>query len=144
PELYALFRQRYRRIWRLHRRAEDRRRPRQGDDARAAAQHPGRELGTQLDPRKPGRPTELLRDAREECKSPDRDRRQAVAGDDAVAERLIGGRPVDNVIIFDTTLRDGEQSPGASLAVEEKVDIAHQLVRMGVDVVEAGFPITSP
>jgi 2-isopropylmalate synthase len=51
---------------------------------------------------------------------------------------------MDRVIIFDTTLRDGEQSPGASLTVEEKVDIAHQLVRMGVDVIEAGFPITSP
>lgn len=51
---------------------------------------------------------------------------------------------MDRVIIFDTTLRDGEQSPGASLTVEEKVDIAHQLERLGVDVIEAGFPITSP
>src|SRR5437899_1252652 len=50
----------------------------------------------------------------------------------------MGGQRMDRVIIFDTTLRDGEQSPGASLAVEEKVDIAHQLVRMGVDVIEAG------
>ncbi|HVB96180.1 MAG TPA: 2-isopropylmalate synthase [Chloroflexota bacterium] len=51
---------------------------------------------------------------------------------------------MDRVIIFDTTLRDGEQSPGATLNVEEKVDIAHQLVRLGVDVIEAGFPIASP
>ncbi|HLG50273.1 MAG TPA: 2-isopropylmalate synthase [Chloroflexota bacterium] len=51
---------------------------------------------------------------------------------------------MDRVIIFDTTLRDGEQSPGASLTVEEKVDIAHQLERLGVDVIEAGFPISSP
>ncbi len=51
---------------------------------------------------------------------------------------------VDRVLIFDTTLRDGEQSPGATLNVEEKVDIAHQLVRLGVDVIEAGFPIASP
>ena len=51
---------------------------------------------------------------------------------------------MDRVIIFDTTLRDGEQSPGASLTVDEKVDIAHQLQRLGVDVIEAGFPITSP
>jgi 2-isopropylmalate synthase len=51
---------------------------------------------------------------------------------------------MDRVVIFDTTLRDGEQSPGASLTVEEKVDIAHQLERLGVDVIEAGFPITSP
>jgi isopropylmalate/homocitrate/citramalate synthase len=46
--------------------------------------------------------------------------------------------------IFDTTLRDGEQSPGASLHVEEKVEIARQLERLGVDVIEAGFPISSP
>src|SRR5471030_2661562 len=50
---------------------------------------------------------------------------------------------MDRVIIFDTTLRDGEQSPGATLNVEEKVDIAHQLERLGVDVIEAGFPISS-
>jgi 2-isopropylmalate synthase len=56
-------------------------------------------------------------------------------------------RPVpasDRVYIFDTTLRDGEQSPGISLNVQEKVEIAQQLARMGVDVIEAGFPITSP
>src|SRR5919206_5004104 len=46
--------------------------------------------------------------------------------------------------IFDTTLRDGEQSPGASLHVEEKLEIARQLERLGVDVIEAGFPISSP
>ncbi|MEM7682006.1 MAG: 2-isopropylmalate synthase [Planctomycetota bacterium] len=45
--------------------------------------------------------------------------------------------------IFDTTLRDGEQSPGASLNVDEKVKIAHQLQSLGVDIIEAGFPITS-
>src|SRR3954462_15930948 len=50
---------------------------------------------------------------------------------------------MDPVIIFDTTLRDGEQSPGATLNVEEKIDIAHQLARLGVDVIEAGFPISS-
>ncbi len=48
-----------------------------------------------------------------------------------------------NIQIFDTTLRDGEQSPGISLSVEEKVEIAHQLARLRVDVIEAGFPITS-
>jgi 2-isopropylmalate synthase len=47
------------------------------------------------------------------------------------------------VQIFDTTLRDGEQSPGISLSVEEKVEIALQLARLKVDVIEAGFPITS-
>ncbi len=48
------------------------------------------------------------------------------------------------VLIFDTTLRDGEQSPGISLNVEEKLEIAQQLARLGVDVIEAGFPIASP
>ena len=46
--------------------------------------------------------------------------------------------------IFDTTLRDGEQSPGASLNVEEKLVIARQLERLGVDIIEAGFPISRP
>src|SRR3989442_11626113 len=50
----------------------------------------------------------------------------------------------DHVRIFDTTLRDGEQSPGISLNRAEKLEIAHQLTRLGVDVIEAGFPITSP
>lgn len=46
--------------------------------------------------------------------------------------------------IFDTTLRDGEQSPGASMNVDEKLQVAKQLVRLGVDLIEAGFPIASP
>ncbi len=50
----------------------------------------------------------------------------------------------DRVFIFDTTLRDGEQSPGISLNAQEKLEIAHQLARLGVDIIEAGFPITSP
>src|SRR5215207_1187989 len=50
----------------------------------------------------------------------------------------------DRVIIFDTTLRDGEQSPGISLNPGEKLEIAHQLARLGVDVIEAGFPAASP
>ncbi|WP_227764495.1 2-isopropylmalate synthase [Zhaonella formicivorans] len=48
------------------------------------------------------------------------------------------------VYIFDTTLRDGEQSPGVSLNIQEKLEIAQQLARLGVDVIEAGFPIASP
>ncbi|MDZ4654832.1 MAG: 2-isopropylmalate synthase [Coriobacteriia bacterium] len=50
----------------------------------------------------------------------------------------------DKVYIFDTTLRDGEQSPGASMNTAEKLEIARQLVRLGVDVIEAGFPVSSP
>ncbi len=48
------------------------------------------------------------------------------------------------IFIFDTTLRDGEQSPGASLTADEKLKIALQLEKMNVDVIEAGFPASSP
>jgi 2-isopropylmalate synthase len=51
---------------------------------------------------------------------------------------------MDRVIIFDTTLRDGEQAAGGSLNVQEKLEIARQLEKLGVDVIEAGFPVTSP
>jgi 2-isopropylmalate synthase len=50
----------------------------------------------------------------------------------------------NKVVIFDTTLRDGEQSPGATLNTQEKLDIANQLARLGVDIMEAGFPAASP
>ncbi|KAJ2813461.1 2-isopropylmalate synthase (Alpha-isopropylmalate synthase) (Alpha-IPM synthetase) [Coemansia furcata] len=50
----------------------------------------------------------------------------------------------DKLIIFDTTLRDGEQSPGVTLNTDEKLEIARQLSRLGVDVLEAGFPVASP
>jgi 2-isopropylmalate synthase len=50
----------------------------------------------------------------------------------------------EKIIIFDTTLRDGEQSPGASLNVYEKLEIARQLAKLNVDVIEAGFPVSSP
>ena len=50
----------------------------------------------------------------------------------------------DKLIIFDTTLRDGEQSPGASMTRDEKVRIAKALERMRVDIIEAGFPAASP
>ena len=48
------------------------------------------------------------------------------------------------IAIFDTTLRDGEQSPGASMNSEEKLVITRQLLRLNVDVIEAGFPVSSP
>src|SRR5215210_3150634 len=49
----------------------------------------------------------------------------------------------ERITIFDTTLRDGEQSPGCSMNIAEKVGLARQLERLGVDVIEAGFPIAS-
>jgi 2-isopropylmalate synthase len=51
---------------------------------------------------------------------------------------------MDKVIFFDTTLRDGEQAAGGTLNIQEKLEIAHQLEKLGVDVIEAGFPVTSP
>jgi len=58
-------------------------------------------------------------------------------------EREIG-KKAKKIIIFDTTLRDGEQSPGASMSFEHKVKMALALERLGVDVIEAGFPVSSP
>jgi len=56
------------------------------------------------------------------------------------------GRPdeMNRVVIFDTTLRDGEQCPGASMGLQEKMEVARQLARLNVDIIEAGFPIASP
>jgi 2-isopropylmalate synthase len=54
------------------------------------------------------------------------------------------GSEADRVVIFDTTLRDGEQAPGCSMNLEEKLMVARQLERLRVDVVEAGFPVASP
>lgn len=51
---------------------------------------------------------------------------------------------MERIYIFDTTLRDGEQSPGASMSIEQKHEVALQLERLGVDVIEAGFPVSSP
>lgn len=50
----------------------------------------------------------------------------------------------DSVLVFDTTLRDGEQSPGVHLTMAEKLEIGRALVDLGVDIIEAGFPISSP
>src|SRR5580698_11219959 len=61
--------------------------------------------------------------------------------------RLLEGRPMPTdqlrIKVFDTTLRDGEQSPGCSMNHQEKLRLAHQLDRLGIDVIEAGFPIAS-
>jgi len=50
----------------------------------------------------------------------------------------------NHVIIFDTTLRDGEQCPGASMGLQEKLQVARQLEKLKVDIIEAGFPAASP
>ncbi len=54
------------------------------------------------------------------------------------------GKKEDKVVIFDTTLRDGEQCPGASMGLREKLEVGRQLGRLQVDIIEAGFPIASP
>src|SRR4051794_29802969 len=59
----------------------------------------------------------------------------------APGRRAVSSR---NIAVFDTTLRDGEQSPGIALQPEEKAEVAQQLERLGVDVIEAGFAAASP
>ena len=54
------------------------------------------------------------------------------------------GDDANRVRVFDTTLRDGEQAPGCTMTLDEKLLVAHQLARLGVDVIEAGFPAASP
>lgn len=72
----------------------------------------------------------------------------AVAEPSSVSTEPTDASPSDvdqeAIIIFDTTLRDGEQSPGCSMNTAEKLEVAHALVELGVDVIEAGFPIASP
>jgi 2-isopropylmalate synthase len=68
---------------------------------------------------------------------------RAVPARPATAHDIATGRDPQRVKIFDTTLRDGEQSPGATLTPDEKLIIAKQLAKLGVDVIEAGFPIAS-
>ncbi len=68
----------------------------------------------------------------------------ATNSDSSVNDPAVAGRDAGAVRIFDTTLRDGEQSPGASLTSAEKLEIARQLARLGVDIIEAGFPAASP
>src|ERR1700730_9987191 len=58
--------------------------------------------------------------------------------------RGLAAMNANRLIVFDTTLRDGEQSPGASMNLAEKLEIAHALTELGVDIIEAGFPIASP
>ena len=60
------------------------------------------------------------------------------------AHDIYTGRDPARVKIFDTTLRDGEQSPGCTMNTEEKLTVAKQLAKLGVDIIEAGFPVASP
>src|ERR1700733_14349669 len=62
---------------------------------------------------------------------------------DSVQDAVAPRSERDRVIVFDTTMRDGEQAPGASMSHDEKIELAKILEDMGVDVIEAGFPITS-
>src|SRR5688572_14143499 len=57
---------------------------------------------------------------------------------------LGSGDMAERILIFDTTLRDGEQSPGATMTTPEKIEVARQLARLGVDIIEAGYPAASP
>src|SRR4029077_17460835 len=66
------------------------------------------------------------------------------AGEGRVRGRSLAMPDKNRLIIFDTTLRDGEQSPGASMNLAEKLEIAKALDDLGVDIIEAGFPIASP
>jgi 2-isopropylmalate synthase len=72
----------------------------------------------------------------------------AVGPEDLATAAAVGtagqGAPEDQLIIFDTTLRDGEQSPGAAMNIDQKLQVATQLERLQVDVIEAGFPNSSP
>ena len=63
---------------------------------------------------------------------------------DTKGHGTVSDASADRVIIFDTTLRDGEQSPGASMTVPQKIQVAHALAELGVDVIEAGFAAASP
>jgi 2-isopropylmalate synthase len=59
------------------------------------------------------------------------------------SEEKSEGKERDKIYIFDTTLRDGEQSPGASMSMDEKIQVAKALEELNVDIIEAGFPVSS-
>src|SRR2546429_4798726 len=67
-----------------------------------------------------------------------------LANDAGASTAAQSGKLKGELMIFDTTLRDGEQSPGATMTTEEKLQVAEQLVRLNVDIIEAGFPAASP
>src|SRR2546429_9388835 len=67
-----------------------------------------------------------------------------LANDAGASTAAQSGKLKGELMIFDTTLRDGEQSPGATMTTEEKIQVAQQLIRLNVDIIEAGFPAASP
>src|SRR5205807_2377416 len=96
-------------------------------------------------PQRHGRHDPWARGPPAQRQAPGKDTGAAGPGRRRAAAMTVHGAPdPSRVYIFDTTLRDGEQAPGFALNVDEKIEIAHQLARLGVDVVEAGFPISSP
>src|SRR5207245_3233387 len=121
------------------------------------AAHQGQHTRQEVDRRIPQRRAEPLRAARERAEPADRAGRPQAPRDDAVASqarssaagraregaRTTGGSEMRKVTVFDTTLRDGEQAPGASLSAHAKFLVAKALADLGVDVVEAGFPAAS-
>src|SRR5439155_22357340 len=143
------------RVRRLRVGAARHRRARAADHAPSAEGDPGRLLRRAVDRRELQREVEVPRDAKAERRAPDREGGRRAAIDDALAgaggpvkENDVGAGHAPpskgNIHIFDTTLRDGEQSPGFGMGAEAKLQVAHQLARLGVDVVEAGFPVSSP
>src|SRR5690606_18430056 len=138
------------RVRRLRHRSEDRdgRGPR--GHARRAGEHPLRRVRPRVPARQRGRPAHPQDRQAQRRAVPDRPGGRRAAPHDAVHRPpgrgrggTAGGRGVSYVRFFDTTLRDGEQSPGVALNTAQKLEIAHALARLGVDVIEAGFPITS-
>ena len=149
----------------------DHRRARSRHDAPGPRRDPGRLVREPLDRGERDRPPGVRTPPRRRPRSPDRAGRGPVAWPDAVPQPGRGaGRPgpgsgdhagsgpmskgvprpagpfvePGQVRIFDTTLRDGEQAPGAGLTAAEKLEVARQLARLNVDVIEAGFPAASP
>ena len=76
--------------------------------------------------------------------TPSTSNNKSASSEQRPSQPAVSAVPPRPIRIFDTTLRDGEQSPGASMNIPEKLEIAQALVDLGVDIIEAGFPIASP
>src|SRR5690606_24014641 len=138
------------RVRRLRHGPEDRHRRREEGDAGGAEEHPFRRRRARVPARQRRRPAGLEDRQAQRRRDPARAGGRVPQGDDAVHRPpgggrggTAGGRRMSYVRFFDTTLRDGEQSPGVALNAAQKLEIAHARARLGVDVIEAGVPITS-